>query len=76
MTKPLLSIELTEHDLQRIYDLALSALKSGHNPAIDSHLQAVSCTLAAFEAWCASNAGSCISIKQPQPRKWESIDDE
>lgn len=69
-----MQIKLTERDLQKIFDLALAAIKSGHNPALPSELQATSCILAAFADFVQSQ-GICLEIEQPKPREWQSIDD-
>lgn len=70
-----MDIKLTEQDLQKIYDAALYDLKSGSNTAVDSHLWPILCTITAFVNYV-NKQDNCIALKYPQPRNWQSIDDE
>lgn len=69
-----MNIKLTEQDIQKIFDLALAAIKSGHNTALPSELQATGFVLQAFADFVQSK-GMCLEIEQPRPREWQSIDD-
>lgn len=70
-----MNIKLTAQDLQKIYDLALHEVKSTNNPALDSHLQVISCILVALSAH-AKSMNICLEFEQPKPRNWQSVDDE
>lgn len=73
--KPALLIRIDHADLQKIWDRALDYVKNTSNPAIDSRLHPISCTLRAFVEFV-NKEDNYIQLTQPERLPYRSVDDE